>query len=136
MRKYLIVLTVFAGATILACNSGENKDGAKDPSSTEKKTDAGLSNNPDYQKGIELIGGNDCFTCHSVRGDRINGPTYEEVANKYAGMPDTIINYLAGKIIVGGSGNWAKYPEMTAHPTLSEEDARAMVKYILMLKTN
>jgi cytochrome c len=40
---------------------------------------------------------------------------------------------LAATIIKGGSGVWGTVP-MTAHPTLSEEDARQMVKYILLLK--
>lgn len=133
MRKYLIVTVVMA--TIIACNSEDSKkDPAGDKSAEKKTAGADISNNPDYQKGLELIGQSDCFTCHAVTGDRIQGPTYEEVANKYSDRPDSIIGYLAKKIITGGAGNWAETPLMTPHPTLSEEDAKAMVKYIMLLK--
>jgi len=63
----------------------------------------------------------------------LQGPSYRDVANKYASLPDTIVTHLAGKIIKGGSGVWGEVP-MTPHPALSEEDAKSMVKYILLLK--
>jgi cytochrome c len=40
---------------------------------------------------------------------------------------------LAAKIIAGGKGVWGNIP-MTAHPTLSVDDAKAMVQYIMLLK--
>lgn len=132
MRKYLFVILVMTA--IVACNSEGSDKAAGDTATAKTETPNNLSNNPDYQKGLELIGQSDCFTCHSVTGDRIQGPTYEEVANRYSGRPDTVVNYLAKKIITGGAGNWAETPLMTPHPTLSEEDAMAMVKYILLLK--
>ncbi len=131
MKKYL--LASFILAAIVACNSndkGENKNGS---ATEEKKDDADLSNNPIYQKGVDLVAGNGCLTCHRV-DEKIQGPTYREVAGRYAGRPDTIITYLANKIIKGGSGNWGEMPVMTPHPTLSKDDAEAMVKYILLLK--
>ncbi|MEI9946523.1 MAG: hypothetical protein WDN26_20160 [Chitinophagaceae bacterium] len=66
-----------------------------------------------------MVGGNDCFTCHSVT-DKIIGPSYKDVADKYAGMPDTIISHLANKIIAGGTGVWGEVP-MVPHPTLSKK---------------
>ena len=48
-------------------------------------------------------------------------------------MLDTIVSHLAGKIITGGSGVWGP-ALMTPHPTVSKEDAEAMVRYILLLK--
>ena len=107
--------------------------------SDEKKTDADnkddvtdITQHPDYQKGLDLLAKSDCFTCHKV-DEPITGPTYREVANKYAGMPDTIISHLAGKIINGGKGVWGEV-FMTPHADLSQADAEAMVKYILLLK--
>jgi len=93
-----------------------------------------LSNNPDYQKGLALVANpdNNCLTCHKV-DEKLTGPSYRDVANKYANEPETIIPYLAGKIIKGGSGTWGEIP-MTPHSGLSQEDAEAMVKYILLLK--
>jgi cytochrome c len=130
MRRFLIVPLSFA--VLIACNS-ENK------SAEEKKTETppaassdDITKNPDYQKGLALIGKSDCFTCHAIN-DKINGPAYSEVATKYAGAPDTIVSHLAKKIIEGGSGVWGEVP-MTPHATLSQEDAEAMVKYVLLLK--
>ena len=40
---------------------------------------------------------------------------------------------LAEKVIKGGSGVWGAVP-MTPHPQISQEDAEAMVKYVLLLK--
>lgn len=83
------------------------------------------------QKGKTLIGQSDCLACHQV-DQRVVGPSYVEVANKY---PPTSanVNALATKIIKGGAGNWGQIP-MSPHPTLPEADARDMVKYILSLK--
>jgi cytochrome c len=81
---------------------------------------------------LELASKNDCFTCHQV-DDKLTGPSYREVANKYAGMPDTIVTHLAGKVITGGSGVWGQIM-MTPHPALSQADAEAIVRYVLLLK--
>jgi cytochrome c len=75
---------------------------------------------------------NDCKTCHQI-DDKITGPPFRDIANKYAGMPDTIVNHLANKVISGGSGVWGQIL-MTPHPALSQEDAEAIVRYILLLK--
>ena len=40
---------------------------------------------------------------------------------------------LSEKIIKGGSGVWGAIP-MTPHPAVKQEDAEAMVKYVLLLK--
>lgn len=131
MKKYFLSLLFMAG--LLSCGGGDKKEGgsAKETNTTENST-SDVSKNPDYQKGLELIAQSDCLTCHKV-DEKITGPAYREVANKYAGMPDTIVSHLAGKIISGGSGVWGDVM-MLPHPNLSKEDAEAMVKYILLLK--
>ena len=132
MKK--ITILSFIVLALSACNNEGSKEGTKDSTATtEKKEDASdLSNNPDYQKGVALIGQSDCLTCHKIE-EKLQGPSYRDVANKYASLPDTIVTHLAGKIIKGGSGVWGEVP-MTPHPALSEEDAKSMVKYILLLK--
>jgi len=127
--KKLFLLPVLILA--VACNnSSDNAKKTADTTATAKTND--LSNNPDYQKGLELVAKNDCFTCHQI-DDKLNGPPYREVANKYASYPDTIITHLAHKVISGGNGVWGEVM-MTPHPSLSEADAEALVKYILLLK--
>lgn len=131
MKK--IILSLAAAMFLLACGGGSSKDEKEGSTTEEKKESSGsLSDNPDYQKGLALIGQSDCLTCHKI-DEKLNGPSYRDVANKYAGMPDTIVSHLAGKIIQGGMGVWGSV-YMTPHPSLSKEDAEAMVKYILLLK--
>ena len=123
--KRLIILS-FAFAALTACNNG----GTKDAKGDETKDD--ITSNPDYQKGIDLIAKSDCLTCHRV-DEELTGPPYRRVAEKYAGTSDTVVNYLAHKIITGGTGVWGNVP-MLPHPTISEEDAKTIARYILLLK--
>lgn len=126
MRK--IVYTLSAAILLVACGGGATKN----ETTTETTTaEAKPSDNPDYSKGLALVAGSDCLTCHKVAEKNI-GPAYQDVAAKYENT-DENIEMLAGKIIKGGSGNWGAIP-MTAHANLSQEDAEAMVKYILLLK--
>lgn len=126
MKKMYLTLPLFA--LMVACGGG-----------TEKKEEAGkataavvdLSSNPDYQKGLELVGKSDCLTCHKVSEKNI-GPAYKDVAAKYENTEENV-KMLAGKIIKGGQGVWGAIP-MTPHSSLSEADAEQMVKYILLLK--
>lgn len=119
-------------ATLISCGGSDDKKTGGDETVAETVVADDLSNNPDYQKGLELIGKSDCLTCHKV-DQAVNGPAYRDVANKYASYPDTIVSYLAKKIIHGGTGTWGSV-FMTPHPAISQEDAEAMVKYVLLLK--
>jgi cytochrome c len=124
-----ITIALFALLLAGACSSGgDKKEAAPAPASSGSS----LSSNPDYQKGLELIAKSDCLTCHKV-GEKLIGPSYKEVAAKYESNEENI-DLLAGKIIKGGQGVWGQIP-MTAHPQISEADAKQMVKYILLLKT-
>lgn len=125
MKK--ILLAAIALLLLAACSSNSSKEKGE---TTESTND--VSQNPDYQKGLALVSKNDCFTCHKI-DEPLTGPPYRDVANKYAGMSDTIVQYLAKKIIDGGAGNWGQV-FMTPHPGISQADADAMVKYILLLK--
>ena len=71
-----------------------------------------------------------CLACHSI-DKKVLGPSYKDVAKKYENTKANI-DYLANKIKVGGSGVWGAVP-MSPHPALSDDDAKAMVQYILSL---
>jgi len=134
MKKLFIILSFGGLAVLTSCGGGGNEknsetEARKDQANTEAKEDP--SDNPDYQKGLELVGKNDCLTCHKIN-EASTGPAYKAVAAKYANTPE-IIDQLSNKVIKGGSGNWGVVP-MTPHPNLSKEDAVAMVKYVLALK--
>ncbi len=115
-------------AVITSCGGG--KEGKK-TEGEKKEPVADNSKNPDYQKGLDLVGTSDCFTCHKI-DEALTGPSYLDVAKKYAGTSDTVVSYLAGKIITGGKGVWGEV-FMTPHAGISQEDAEAMAKYILLL---
>ena len=80
--------------------------------------------------GKQLIDGSDCKSCHAVN-EKINGPTYLDIAERYR-KDENASEFLAGKIIKGGGGNWGE-TVMSAHPQLSENEATEIAKYILAL---
>ncbi len=133
MKKILTVLPLLI--LIASCGGGsDNKNSAgatTDTTATTTPAANDLSSNPDYQKGLVLVAKSNCLTCHKVN-EKLIGPAYKDVANKYAGN-DTALTYLAHKVITGGKGVWGDVM-MTPHPELSEADAEQMVKYILLLK--
>ena len=134
MKKYLMPL--FLLVLLAACGGNDNKNSTgsdKDTTAAEKPAANDITSNPDYQKGLALVGQSDCLTCHKI-SEKLTGPSYQDVANKYAGS-DTAVKYLVSKIIKGGKGVWGTVP-MTPHPLLPEADVQTMVKYILLLKTN
>jgi len=119
---------------MVACggNSGEAKPAdKKDTAASTGTPAAGAASD----KGLELIGSNDCTACHSIRkGQGPNtGPAYEDVAAKYSPAADTTVARLIKKIKDGGNGVWGSNV-MTPHPAVKDEDIKTMVEYILSLK--
>lgn len=128
-----IFITAMAVAVLIACNSnGEKADGKTETPAEGKPAETDITQLPEYQEGLELISKSDCLTCHKV-DEKLTGPSYREVANKYASQAPGIIPELADKIVKGGSGVWGEVP-MLPHPAISQSDAEKMVKYILLLK--
>lgn len=82
------------------------------------------------QKGKVLIAYSDCYQCH-LEENRAKGPSFSAIAKRYP-LQKSYIELLSRKIISGGSGTWG-YPVMSAHPKLSETEARSMVTYILSM---
>ncbi len=138
MKKIFIITTMAITTFIVACGNSGNSDNGTNDSALNSASDSSASTsstditaNPDYQNGLALIAKSDCLTCHKI-DEKLIGPPYKDVANKYAGV-DTAVRYLAGKVINGGSGVWGPIA-MTPHTTLSQQDAETMVKYVLLLK--
>lgn len=140
MKKYIIILS--SAFFLFACgNEGDKKDTTETKADTKTTADAGSADakptfppgitQADYDKGLQLIAGSDCLTCHKIN-EKFQGPAYAEVAKKYEPTEENI-KMLAGKIIAGGQGVWGSIP-MTPHDGLPEEDAKTMVKYIMTLK--
>lgn len=119
----------FAAILVASCGDTQKAETANAKETVPVVEDN--SANPDYKKGLALVAQNDCLTCHAIK-EKITGPAYADISAKYAGAVDTTITRLAHTIIKGGSGQWGAI-SMTAHPTVTEEEAVQMVKYILLL---
>ena len=72
-----------------------------------------------------------CMACHAV-DKKLVGPSYKEVASKYAGQKDAV-DRLAVKIQKGGSGVWGPVP-MPANAQVSEADAKKLAAWVLTQK--
>ncbi len=128
-----MIKNVFLLATVIvfmSCGGGVEQPAEPQPKAKSMVEDANASH-PDYIKGADLVEKYQCMACHK-KDEKLTGPSYKEVAAKYAGADDKKVNELAKKIVAGGSGAWGEIP-MTPHPNVSDEDAKAMVKYILLL---
>ncbi|MGA0608799.1 c-type cytochrome [Caldimonas sp. KR1-144] len=88
---------------------------------------AGLSAAPAFAN-LELAQKKNCMACHAV-DKKLVGPSYKDVAAKYAGQKDAV-DKLSQKVIKGGSGVWGQVP-MPANAQVSEAEAKTLVTWIL-----
>ena len=72
-----------------------------------------------------------CMACHAA-DKKLVGPSYKDVAAKYAGQKDAV-DRLAGKILKGGSGVWGPVP-MPANAQVSEAEAKKLAAWVLTQK--
>ena len=72
-----------------------------------------------------------CMSCHAV-DKKLVGPSYKEVAAKYAGQKDAA-DKLAVKIVKGGSGVWGPVP-MPANAQVNEAEAKKLAAWVLTQK--
>jgi cytochrome c len=128
-------MIAMAGLTF-ACGGGEKATETTASSAAsapvkEISLEEKYQNDPIYIKGLEKLKTSDCTSCHMAER-KIVGPSYAEVAAKYESTEENV-TLLATKVIQGGVGVWGEVP-MPAHPGLSEDDAKDMVRYVLLLK--
>ena len=71
------------------------------------------------------------MACHAV-DKKLVGPSYKDVAAKYAGQADAV-EKLSGKVIKGGSGVWGPVP-MPANAQVSADEAKKLVTWIMTQK--
>lgn len=76
----------------------------------------------------ELAQKNACLACHAV-DKKLVGPSYQDIAKKYAGQKDAEA-MLVASIKKGGSGKWGPIP-MPAQPALSDADAHTLAAWVL-----
>ncbi len=80
---------------------------------------------------MALATAKNCMACHAV-DKKLVGPSYKEVAAKYAGQADAV-DKLSGKVIKGGAGAWGPVP-MPANAQVSADEAKKLVTWIMTQK--
>jgi len=81
------------------------------------------------QADEELARSKGCLGCHGI-DKKIVGPSYKDVAAKYAGQ--NVTDALAEKVIKGGGGVWGQMP--MPPNAVSPDEAKKLVTWILGLK--
>ncbi len=80
---------------------------------------------------MALAKSKNCMACHAV-DRKLVGPSYKDVAAKYAGDA-AAADKLAAKIMKGGSGVWGAIP-MPANPQVSAAEANTLAAWVLSNK--
>jgi cytochrome c len=78
-----------------------------------------------------LLQANGCLSCHA-KNEKIVGPAYLSVADKYRGDKDAVAN-LMHSIQYGSKGKWGRMP-MPPHQSMSQDDLKALAQHILATK--
>ncbi|MDA0275737.1 MAG: c-type cytochrome [Proteobacteria bacterium] len=81
------------------------------------------------QASEDLAKKHSCVACHNVKGAKTVGPTYVDIAKKYAGQKDAAAK-LAAKVKNGGTGVWGQIP-MPPNSAVPDADIQALVKWLL-----
>ena len=92
---------------------------------------AGFSVTTPAMADLALATAKNCMACHAV-DKKLVGPSYKDVAAKYAGQKDAA-DKLAAKVIAGGSGVWGSVP-MPANAQVTPDEAKKLVAWILTQK--
>jgi cytochrome c len=85
----------------------------------------------DVAQATEVAKANGCLSCHAV-DEKIVGPAYEKVAQKYKGVADASAS-LTQSIRNGSQGKWGR-AAMPAHPNISDKDLGAVVRWVLSIQ--
>ena len=80
---------------------------------------------------MQLATAKNCMACHAV-DKKLVGPSYKDVAAKYAGQADAV-DKLAVKVMKGGAGVWGPVP-MPANAQVSVDEAKKLMTWILAQK--
>jgi cytochrome c len=81
-------------------------------------------------KAAQLLAKYNCQTCHAMGASSLPGPSYLDVAKKYASDPQAIGD-LETSVLNGSSGTWGN----NAMPStdIPNKDLKALIVWILQL---
>ena len=80
---------------------------------------------------LALAQSKNCMACHAV-DKKLVGPSYKDVAAKYAGDAGAA-DRLAAKIQKGGAGVWGAIP-MPANANVNDAEAKQLAAWVLTVK--
>jgi cytochrome c len=80
---------------------------------------------------LQLATAKNCMACHAV-ATKLVGPSYKDVAAKYAGQKDAV-DKLSAKILKGGSGVWGPVP-MPANAQVNADEAKKLAAWVMTQK--
>ncbi len=92
---------------------------------------AGAHASSDLAGAAEIAKANGCYSCHAAN-EKIVGPAFSKVAEKYAGDKDAVAT-LAQSIQMGSTGKWGR-AAMPPHASLSAQDAKLLARMVLATK--
>ena len=78
----------------------------------------------------QLAKDKNCLACHAV-DKKLVGPSYKDIAAKYKADKNAQA-VLVKKVRDGGVGVWGQIP-MPANPQVKEQEAQALVKWVLSM---
>src|SRR3984885_6417437 len=81
-------------------------------------------------KATQLLAKYNCQTCHTVNASSLPGPSYLDIAKKYASDPQAIGD-LETSVLNGSSGTWGN----SAMPStdVPDKDLKSLIVWILQL---
>ena len=92
---------------------------------------AGVAISTPVLADLQLATAKNCMACHAA-ATKLVGPSYKDVAAKYAGQKDAV-EKLSVKIIKGGAGVWGPVP-MPANAQVSAEEAKKLATWVMTQK--
>ena len=92
---------------------------------------AGLAVSAPAKADLQLATTKNCMACHAV-DKKLVGPSYKDIAAKYAGQSDAAAK-LEGKVMKGGGGVWGPVP-MPANTQVTPAEAKQLVAWVLTQK--
>ena len=84
------------------------------------------------ENGEELAKKSNCLTCHAVDKKTL-GPSFKEIATKYKDDKGAQAA-LEKKVRNGGSGAWGKMPMPATAKSVSDDDIKGIVHWVLSIK--
>ena len=115
--KHTILLAALLALSLTACDQRNAADPNAGPPSSPAEALARKSK---------------CSSCHAVH-KRMIGPAFKDIAAKYKGDKDAQAR-LESKVRKGGAGSFGYLPMPAAPQSVSDEDIKTMVQWVLSLE--